>query len=215
MTGASFSGTLDADALQVGGILIMGSDGENKASFKDVVLRSAKITGQIAMVGASFDGTLNADSPQVDSSLIMRSEGQNKASFKDVILRAANIKGHIDMTGASSGTLNAEALQVGGDLFMSDVYSIKESDMTFAHFGGILDLRGATLPGLDLAGASVGADLDLGGPGSTKFGEIFRNPVCLPRAAVAADFQLICTKPLILLVPQEGFELDPEFRTIG
>jgi len=28
--------------------------------------------------------------------------------------------------------------------------------MTFAHVGGNLDLRGATLPGLDLMGASVG-----------------------------------------------------------
>jgi hypothetical protein len=36
--------------------------------------------------------------------------------------------------------------------------------MTFAHVGGNLDLRGATLANLDLFDASVAADLRLGGP---------------------------------------------------
>ncbi|MGB6697649.1 MAG: hypothetical protein WBE80_02710, partial [Methylocella sp.] len=36
MTGASFDGTLNAEALQVGEALLMYSDGQNKASFKDV-----------------------------------------------------------------------------------------------------------------------------------------------------------------------------------
>ena len=62
MRGASFDGTLDADSLQVGEMLLMRSEGENKASFKDVNLRGAKITGQIDMRGASFGGTLYADS---------------------------------------------------------------------------------------------------------------------------------------------------------
>ena len=50
----------------------MYSDSQNKASFKDVILHSAKITGQIDMDGASFDGALDADSLQVDGDLFMR-----------------------------------------------------------------------------------------------------------------------------------------------
>jgi hypothetical protein len=65
MIGASLDGTLNADKLKVGSTLYMRSEGQNKASFKDVVLRSAKITGQFTMVGASFDGTLNAEGLQV------------------------------------------------------------------------------------------------------------------------------------------------------
>jgi hypothetical protein len=53
MIGASFDGMLNADALQVGGLLAMRSDDQNKTTFKDVVLRSAKITGGVDMTGAS------------------------------------------------------------------------------------------------------------------------------------------------------------------
>ena len=58
MTGVSFYGALKASSLEVGGDLLMYSDDQNKASFKEVDLRLAKITGQVAMVAASFDGTL-------------------------------------------------------------------------------------------------------------------------------------------------------------
>jgi uncharacterized protein YjbI with pentapeptide repeats len=164
MTGASFDGRLDAQGLQVGGSLLMYSDGQNKASFKDVVLRSAKITGQVAMDGASFDGALDANSLQVEGSLFMRTEGQNKASFKGVNLSNANITGQIDMDGASfDGTLNAEGLRAGGHLLMSNANYADEVDMVFAHVGGSMDLRGATLAGLDLSAASIAGDLQLGG----------------------------------------------------
>jgi hypothetical protein len=40
--------------------------------------------------------------------------------------------------------------------------------MTFAHVGGNLDLRGATLSELDLAGASIAGDLRVGGGNDFK-----------------------------------------------
>jgi uncharacterized protein YjbI with pentapeptide repeats len=212
LTGASFNGTLNANDLHVGGYLLMNSDGQNKASFKDVVLRAAKITGQIDMDGASFDGVLNAEALQAggdlhmrsagsnkasfkdvdlvgaevagqismdgasfDGKLIaaavrtrgdlyMRSEGQNKASFKDVNLVRAKIDGTVEMTGASfDGALDASFLQVGGDLWMPDTNCAQAADMAFAQFGGSLDLRGAILAGLDLSGASITGDLQVGG----------------------------------------------------
>jgi uncharacterized protein YjbI with pentapeptide repeats len=164
MIGASFDGKLDADSLQVGEMLLMRSEGQNKAKFKDVDLGSAKITGLIDMRGASFDGLLYADALQVGDMLLMYSNAQNKASFKDVDLRRAKVKGQVAMVGASfDGTLNAEGLQVDGPLFMRHANFADAVNMVFAHIGGNLDLRGSTLAGLNLSGASIAGDLELGG----------------------------------------------------
>ncbi|MFZ3324646.1 MAG: hypothetical protein WA231_01590 [Methylocella sp.] len=166
MVGASLDGKLDASGLQASS-LYMQSDGQNKARFKEVDLGSAKITGQINMSGASFDGTLDANSLQAGGDLLVSFVGQNKASFKDLDLRGAKITGHVFMAGASfDGRLHASFLQAGGNLFMGDDHCAREVDMVFAHVTGNLDLRGATLAGLDLSGASVAGDLALGEPGN-------------------------------------------------
>jgi uncharacterized protein YjbI with pentapeptide repeats len=187
MIGASFDGELNTEALQAGGDLLMYSMGQNITSFKDVTLRSAKITGGINMNGSSFGGTLDAEFLEVGGSLFMRSDDQNMARFMDVDLTGAEIKGQIDMAGACfRRPLNAEFLQALGSLIMQpegqNKANCKEAErlqavgslvirpegptaveMVFAHIGGNLDLRGATLAGLDLSGASVAGDLELGG----------------------------------------------------
>jgi uncharacterized protein YjbI with pentapeptide repeats len=152
MIGSSFQGALSADSVQVGGSLLMQSDGQNKASFRDVVLNGAKITGLVSMVGASFDGMLTADALQVGGLLAMRSEDQNKASFKDVILRGAKITGQIDMTGASfDGTLNVGSLQVGESLIMhsdgQNKASFKDVVLSGATISGAIDMVGASFAG--------------------------------------------------------------------
>jgi uncharacterized protein YjbI with pentapeptide repeats len=140
MTGASFEDMLNADSLEAGRDLFMASVDQNKASFKEVNLRGARIAGQIDMTSASF---------------------------KDVNLNLAKITGQIDMTGASfDGTLNADALQVDGELSMDDAHCYGEVVMTFARIGGNLELPGATLAGLDLSGATIAGDLQLGEPGN-------------------------------------------------
>jgi uncharacterized protein YjbI with pentapeptide repeats len=130
----------------------------------DVRLVGAKIDGTVTLTGASFEGTLNADKLQVGESLLMRSDDTNMASFKDVDLSGAKIAGQIDMIGAFfGGTLDAESLQVGKDLLMRLVYCAQETNLSFAHVGGNLDLRGASLAGLDLSSASIVRDFRLGG----------------------------------------------------
>jgi hypothetical protein len=168
MTGAGFDGLLDAEFLHVGGSLFMRSDGDNKASFQVVNLNASTISGHIFMQGASFGGELSADSLQLSGSLEMRSDSRHITSLKNVILRGAKI-GEIFMSGASfHGTLAANALQVGGNLFMRDAQFVRMIDMTFAHVGGNLDLRGATLSELDLACASIAGDLRVGGRNDFK-----------------------------------------------
>jgi hypothetical protein len=51
LSGATCSGDLLAEALQVGDSLFMDSRGEDKATFKNVVLRHAKITATYAWMG--------------------------------------------------------------------------------------------------------------------------------------------------------------------
>ena len=112
MAGASFDGKLDANSLQVGSSLIMRSDDQNKASFNDVILRTANITGQIDMIGTSSAARWTPRSCRSAAICSCISDGQNMASFKDINLRGAKIMGAIYMNGASfSGTLKAEGLR--------------------------------------------------------------------------------------------------------
>jgi uncharacterized protein YjbI with pentapeptide repeats len=164
MIGAHVDGKLDAPSLQVGGSLLMQSDGPNNASFKEVNLPNANIKGQLAMFGASVDGKLDAPSLQVGGSLLMQSDGTNNASFKEVVLYNAKITREIDMSGANfAGALYAGSLQVDRNLNMRDAHYDKRIVMVSAHVGGNLDLRGARLASLDLSGASIAEDLRLGG----------------------------------------------------
>jgi hypothetical protein len=245
ITNACFDDNLNADALDVGGVLLMRSNAENKAGSQDKVALREKVQG--AKLGAKLDGRpyagisfrslllqigqnntvlagrqenalvaglqdiarspdtfqktvlldastpatvleninsrpsavpgvrfsafnnaparLNIDYSQVSSSRPTRCEDQNKARFvKEVFLNNAKIKGMIDMSGGwFDGSLHADSLQAGGDLFMRDARYAQPVVMAFAHLSGNMDLRGATLASLNLWGASVAGDLRLGG----------------------------------------------------
>ena len=164
ISGASFDGALNAEILRIDGNLLMQFDAQHKPSFKEVDLNGAKVAGHISMIGASFDGTLTAGLLQVDGNLFMGSVPEHEASFKKVILRSTKVGGQLNMTGASlDGALDAASLQVGGDLLMFDAHYADKVDMSFAHVGRNLDLRGASLGDLDLTGASIAAALQLGG----------------------------------------------------
>ncbi len=158
-------GDLNADGLQVGQNMYMRSGGEDKASFKGVILRGAKITGQLGMTGAIVEGTLIADSLQVGQSLFMRSEGENKANFKAVRLVGAKITGQLSMSGASfDGTLEADNLQVGEDMYMrsegENKASFKDVSLRGAKITGQLAMTGAIVEGtLNADNLHVGQDM--------------------------------------------------------
>jgi hypothetical protein len=139
----------------------------NGAIFKsEVRLSGAKIDGDVDMVGASLGGTLTAYKMKVEGDLYMHSDGQHQANFQDVDLTGAKITGQISMVGASfDGTMDANGLQVGGSPFLRHANCTHAIDMTFAHVDSNLDLRGTTVVGLDVSGASIAGDLRLGQPG--------------------------------------------------
>jgi hypothetical protein len=155
MTKASFAQTLNADNLSVGADLYM-RDG---ATFSGgVILRSAKVSGQVSMVNAAFAKTLDADNLSVGADLYMR----DGASFSGgVILRGAKVGGQLVTTNASfAKTLSADSLSVGTSLLMRDGTFSGDVILRGAKVSGQLDMTKASFAQrLDADALSVGADL--------------------------------------------------------
>jgi uncharacterized protein YjbI with pentapeptide repeats len=156
----ALQGSLVTGDINAGGLHSESDLWLNGAVFEsDVSFIGAKIDGDVNMTGASSEGTLDADHLQARA-LLMRSNRKYKAIFKDVDLTSAKITAQISIIGAFfGGTLNADTLQVDGPLFARGAYFTDKTIMVFAHVGSNLDLRGATLPGLDLSGASIDGEL--------------------------------------------------------
>ena len=109
LDGTKVSGTLNMEELTVDGSLLMRTlDTGPKASFADIVLRSAKIGGQLSLTGATVSGKLYMDKLSVGTGLFKRTGNPRaKASFADIVLRSAKIGGQLNLNGATvSGTLN-------------------------------------------------------------------------------------------------------------
>jgi hypothetical protein len=182
MDGASFDGALKAETMHVDGNLLMQSDPWRDSSFKTVDIGSATVAGNVSMIGASFEGPLIAGLLKVGGDLYMGSQTAerlkdfarlvgsppeykaSKVKFNQVLLMGSKVEGNIFMRDAIfEGALDASFLRVGGNMNMLDSRFADQVEMVLAHIGGSLDLRGASLAGLDLSGASIAADLQLGG----------------------------------------------------
>jgi uncharacterized protein YjbI with pentapeptide repeats len=193
MTGASFDGELDASHLQIGGYLLMNSDNQNKASFKDVDLTDTKVVGQLNMFGASVDGRLNANLLKVGGNLFAASNGQYKTRFREVFLLGAEIAGSVTFIGASfDGALNAGLLRVGGTLSMAsdarNKASFKGVDLTGAKVAGHVIMTGASFDGaLEATFLQVGGTLGMASkaPNMASF-----KGVDLTSAKVAGDLSM-------------------------
>jgi hypothetical protein len=152
---------LSAAGLHVGGTLRFLNPTEFPGG---VDLDNGNIGRDLIMGGAHVgDGkTFSANGLRVDGDLILPD-----AEFGgDVTLSDANIHGRFDLIGskfAPTATLAVEELHVGRDALWRDVHAARPIDAVFLAVSGSLDLRGATLGGLDLSGAAVNGDLRLGG----------------------------------------------------
>jgi uncharacterized protein YjbI with pentapeptide repeats len=182
MSGADFEGALHAETLHVEGNLLMQSDHWREPSFKRVDINGATVSGSVSMIGASFDGPLYAGLLRVGGNLEMgsltaerlkdlaRRVGSlpeyraSQVKFKEVFLTGSKVEGNILIPDASiEGAVDASFLQAGGNMNMPDTRFADQVEMGLAHIGGSLDLSGAGLAGLNLSGASIAADLKLGG----------------------------------------------------
>jgi len=107
MIGSTFDGDLNADSLQVGANLFM----RNGAHFKGVILRGAKVAGQVNMDGATFDGDLDADSLHVGDHLFMR----NALYTHKVNAVFIKVDGNLDLRGAALAELDLSGASVTGE----------------------------------------------------------------------------------------------------
>jgi uncharacterized protein YjbI with pentapeptide repeats len=167
LTGARFDGVLDAGQVRIGGYLLMNSDGENTARFKDVSLIDAKVGGQINMLAASFNGSLYADLLRVGGNLFAPSADQYKTRFQNVYLRGADVAGNVSLIGNNfDGELSAGLMQVGGSLLMNsdnkNKASFKHVDLTNTRVAGHVSMSGANFDdALDAAFLQIGGDLSM------------------------------------------------------
>ena len=153
MDGSTFKDKLGMDSASVGVNLFM-----RNMEFDRVDLRGAKIGGQLNMNGSTFKGKLIMDSASIGSSLLMR-----QAEFGAVDLVAAKIGGQLSMVRSTfKDKLIMQASSIGSSLFLWQVKFNSPADLMFLSIGSGLDVRGATLRGLDLTGSRVEGELRLG-----------------------------------------------------
>jgi hypothetical protein len=126
-----------------------------------ITLDYARTDNLISLAGSRIGGDFKAFRLRSESDLLL---GDGAVFSGTVVLKGANIVGDLQMSGSRlEGKVDAESLKTGGSVFIRDADFTQTLDMTLAHVGGGVDLRGATLAGLNLAGASIDGELRVGG----------------------------------------------------
>ena len=147
---SQFDSGLNMNSISTGGSLFM-----RRTEFDEVILRGAKIGGQLDMEGSTFKGKLDMNSISTGGSLFMR-----RTEFDEVILRGAKIGGQLDMEGSTfKGKLDMGSISVGDSLLMP-AKEFGETILRGAEIDGQLNMEGATFEGkLDMDSISVGDSL--------------------------------------------------------
>lgn len=182
LMGAKISGKLDVvgsrfiNSIYAKSIYVGGDFEVQYGRFaNNVDISSANMSGIIDMRRAYFDNTLNAYATQVVGYWDMSS-----SKFNNVTIAFTKISGPLDMSDAYfQGELDAFRLQVGGYVKMKDSPFFGIVNMSFAKIDNNLDLRDAGFQSLDLSGASIAGELQIGAPSEeTKWwGENGPSPV--------------------------------------
>ena len=174
---SKFKGVLIMTSASIGGDLFM-----RKAEFNYVGLREAKIGGKLMIIGSTFKDGLDMTDSIFESKLDMR-----RSTFKgrldmssasvggDLFMRNAEFRGSVylrerakiggalDMSRSTfKAKLDMSSASIGGDLFMRNANFDKPAKLAFLSVGSSLDVRDATMTGLDLTGSRIERYLLLG-----------------------------------------------------
>jgi hypothetical protein len=156
---STVTGTLSMDSLRVGQSLLMREEG----TFAEVNLRGAQIEDQLDLSQSTVTDLLSMDGLRVGQNLFMR----DRATFAEVMLNSAQIEGLLDLSQSTvTGLLSMYSLRVGQSLLMRDGnfaqnHPTHTIDLAFSSIGSNLDLSGASLPSLNLTGATIEGELRL------------------------------------------------------
>jgi hypothetical protein len=155
LDGSTFEGGINASGLQANRGLLL----RNATVRGDLVLVGAKVDGVHSLDGSTFEGGIDANGLQANRGLLL----SNGATVRgDLVLVGTKIERNLETDGSTfEGRINAFGLNVSGSVFLRTATFRKTPAISFAHINGWLDLRKAELPGLDLAGTTIG-ELRLG-----------------------------------------------------
>ncbi len=164
MTGATFKGKVNMDSVEVDGSLFMRAAEIQTISIPavfegEVILRAAKVGGQLDMKGSTFKGNLNMESLQVGSHLFMRN-----ATFetgKEIGLLVSHIGGSLDISGSKEiPSLDLTGTTIKGEFYLgSKIHPPSEFQE-----GATLTLRNTEIGALqDLEKSWEGLKLELTG----------------------------------------------------
>ena len=153
------AGELNLNGSTVGGTLFFKA-----ATLRGVDLTNATIGRQLHAGSSRFSGTFEATGLSTGGHVLM-----NKgARFREVLLRGARIGGQLSLSGSSfAGRFDGQSLAVGQDVQMVDARFERPAEFPLSKIAGSVDVGGATLTALNLAGATVAGDFAFGAGGET------------------------------------------------
>ncbi|MCU0886505.1 MAG: hypothetical protein MUC64_00570 [Rubritepida sp.] len=158
LDGSRFVAGLDADSLALGRSLYLRERATVRG--EPLTLRNARVTARVELDNATFEAGVDANGLTAGAGLSFE-----RATVRGgpLVLRAARVEGNLDLVNAEVATaVIGDALSVGGAMLLRDTRFAVPPAFEFVRVGSILDLSGAALPGLTLAGGVVAGDLRLG-----------------------------------------------------
>ena len=155
MSGSTITGQLNMNGATVKGALFL-----RNAKFADVDLTEATVGRQLSTSGSTFAGRLKMGSLTTGGSVLLNEE----SSFQDVVLRGAQIGGQLSLSEAVvRGQFDGASMSVEQDLIMTGAEFQRPVKLQMIRVGASVDASDAKLSSLNLYGATVVRDLNLGG----------------------------------------------------
>ena len=176
LDGVDVKGNVIGDGIEIGGRLSLKG-----ATFSNISLLGANVSGGVELVGSAVAGTFNADRMNIRGNLFLR----DGARFANIDLLGARISGGVELVGSIvTGAVNADGMEVGGSLLMRGEANFKSVGLRGAKIGGNVELSGSIVQDtLNAEGINVGNSLILGNRSTLT-------DIHLTRGRIAGDLQL-------------------------
>ncbi|TPQ32363.1 hypothetical protein C2U70_21815 [Bradyrhizobium guangdongense] len=183
-SGVTLSGSLNADAIEVGAHVRMVSNALRQTTLKRANLALAKvvgdldargttfqsldvsgatISGNVILESANFEEDVIADSAQIGARFLMSSDKSRETSVRSISLTNARVAGYVDLSGVGlRGDIDLTLIQAGSHLALNSTH-VPILNSTFlggAKIAGNLNIaNSASIGSLLAASMQVGGDV--------------------------------------------------------
>ena len=156
-----------AEELNLNAATVAGNLFLKRGTFNGIDLTNARVGRQLNLQDSTVNGMLEMGGISTGGHLLMGAE-HGLSKFNEVVLRGARIGGQLSLSDAVfDGRFDGESMTVERDLHMGSARFQWAVDLPLIRVAGSLDVGGAALHALNLAGARVGNDLVIGAGGDT------------------------------------------------